>query len=109
MSNSTIYRWIHGSGAKAPSPEQIVAFCDALDLDPAVPFRILWPGRASSSDDHRADQAPDIDPVVAAIARKLEDPNLPDSERDFLRETLRMLAARPSQTAESRTVRRGRR
>lgn len=106
ISNSTIYRWANNTGAKMPSPDQLVAFCDALDLDPTVPFKILWPGKHHQQVPTPPAQLP---PEVQAIARKLQDPNLPPNEAYHLLETLRQLAARPTAPAAARVVSRRKR
>jgi transcriptional regulator with XRE-family HTH domain len=103
ISNSTIYRWLHSTGMRMPGPEQVAAFCKAAGIDPMRAFEILW------LDNHPqpTDPAP-LDPELEAIARKLADPRLPESERYYLRETIRQLAARPVTPVSSRPVRRRR-
>lgn len=106
IGSNTIYRWRDGRGVRAPLPEQVVAFCDAVGVPASQAFAILWPGK---HDGGRATAPQPLDdPDVVAIARKLADPNLPEVERYHLRETLRMLAARPVQPPDARPVRRRR-
>lgn len=93
ISDPTIYRWRDGKGVRLPLPEQVLAFCDALDIDPAVAFRVLWPGKDERPTEPEPPPLPD---EMVAIARKLEDPNVSEAEKYLLRETLRQLAARPS-------------
>lgn len=102
IGSNTIYRWRDARGIKAPSPEQVVAFCDALGLPAAQAHRILWPGQH----DTPAPAAPEpaLPEDLVAIARKLHDPALPGPERYYLQETLHQLAARPSRPEASRPL-----
>lgn len=88
---ATIYRWLDGDWETAPKAEVVERFCDALDIPTQAAFSILWPGKAGA--------ATVTEPLPAnadaeAVQRKLNDPNTPESEKAFLRETLRMLAIR---------------
>lgn len=92
IGNQTIYRWINAEGKELPAPETVVAFCDAIDLPPDEPFRILWPGKNEPA----PEPAPmPVDPDLQTLMRKLRDPNVSEFEREFIRETLRQLADRP--------------
>jgi transcriptional regulator with XRE-family HTH domain len=92
VSDPTIYRWRNGDWKKGPDPDQVVAFCDALDINPTIAFAILWPGKK--------DSAPAVEPIVLdadyqTLMRKLADDGVPEFEKHFIRETLRQLADRP--------------
>jgi transcriptional regulator with XRE-family HTH domain len=92
IGDNTIYRWANGDWKRAPQPDQIVAFCDALDISPSVPFGILWPGK------NEAVPAPaplPTDENYQVLMRKLNDPAVGEFEKEFIRETLRQLADRP--------------
>lgn len=92
IGNNTIYRWKEGTWKKdGPRPEQIVAFCDVLDIPPQLAFDILWPGK---SDRAQATEPWPLDSDMETVLRKLEDPNVPEQEKYLIRETLRSLAAR---------------
>ena len=103
IGNPTIYRWANGTGKELPNPEQVLAFCDALDIPAAAAFSILWPGKTEL----RAEPEPiPMDADLQTLMRKLNDPNVSEFEREFIRETIRQLADRPIQ--RSRTVKRTR-
>lgn len=106
IGSNTIYRWRDAAGIRQPRPEQVVAFCDALGLPAAEALAILWPGE---HDPPAPEPEPLADPDLVVIARKLQDPALPESERYHLRETLRQLAARPDRPETARPPLRGRR
>lgn len=96
IGDQTIYRWRNGTLKKLPFPEQVVAFCDALDITTKFPFLILWPGKN--------DEAAEPEPIVLdsnyqALQRKLQDPAVPEFEKLFIQESLRQLADRPSNPA----------
>jgi len=106
IGNQTISRWRNGTLKELPNPEQVVAFCDALDIDPAIPFGILWPGKSEA--------APRPEPIVfdadyQALQRKLNDPHVSEFEKAFIRESLRQLVDRPGRPAEQQTPQRSRR
>lgn len=106
IGNPTIYRWAKGDGKDLPNPEQVLAFCDALDIPSAAAFTILWPGK----NELRAQPEPiPMDADLQTLMRKLSDPNVSEFEREFIRETLRQLADRPVQRERplKRTRRRG--
>lgn len=99
IGSNTIYRWRDGAWVKGPLPDQVVAFCDALDIPPAVAFAVLWPGK---NDPAPAVEPPPMDPDVAELLRRLADPNVPANERYHLLETVRSLVARRSSTRPPR-------
>lgn len=105
ISPNTIYLWRSGTQWKTfPKGESVEAFCDALSIPPGVAFAILWPGR----DTKPAEPAPiDTLPELVTLARKLNDPSVPEHERHLIRETLRMLANRPTISAEAVRHRKG--
>lgn len=96
IGNPTIYRWRDGGGKHLPLAEQVLNFCDALDIDPTIPFGILWPGK-------NAESPAVADPIYLddnyqILMRKLADPNVDEFEKEFIRETLHGLAVRPAGT-----------
>jgi transcriptional regulator with XRE-family HTH domain len=94
ISNQSIYRWRDGNWARSPQPEQVVAFCDALDVPPTAAFAILWPGKSSKP--AAPDPAP-MDPDVEALLRMLASPSTSDDDRLVIRATIRGLVARSSE------------
>lgn len=106
IGNNTIYRWRDGGGKELPNPEQVLAFCDALDIPPVAAFSILWPGK------NEALPAPGpiaLDGDFQSLMRILNDPNTSDFDREFIRETIRQLVDRPMRPgrAPQRTRRSG--
>lgn len=105
ISNATIYRWRDGTGTRSPLPEQVVAFCDALGIPPAVPFAILWPGR----DDKPAEPEPlpadpDIERQMRELLRRIADPNVAEAEKLTIRATIRHLAGEPAPAGRRRAA-----
>lgn len=100
VGDSTIYRWRDGQMTRSPLPEQVVAFCDALDIPPSAAFSILWPGRT----ERPAEPEPmPLDSDLQTVLRRLRDPDVPEQEKFLIRETLRSLAARsPERTPKGR-------
>lgn len=90
VGRSTIYRWMNGDWERAPLPEQIEGFCDALDIPPQAALVILWPGKGTRP----VRPTPELDPDVELLLRRLEDPNVPAAEKYHIRETIKGLANR---------------
>jgi transcriptional regulator with XRE-family HTH domain len=106
IGNQTIYRWIKAEGKELPEPDRVVAFCDAIDVPPDEPFRILWPGK---NDPATAPEPIPLSGDLALLMRRLHDPSVSEFEKEFIRETVRQLAARPARPGHEpkRTRRRG--
>lgn len=91
MGDSTIYRWRDGDWKRSPMAEQVVAFCDALDISPEPAFRILWP----SKQDRPVEPEPAPLPAdVQEIVRRLRDPNVSEQEKYYITRTLGSLIGR---------------
>lgn len=103
IGSNTIYRWRDGRGLTLPKPEQVVSFCDTVGQPAQVALRILWPGK---HDEAPPAEMPAIPDDLLVIARKLQDPNVPERERYYLQETIRQLADRPTHPATERVLRR---
>jgi len=88
IGNPTIYRWRDGDWAKAPSPDAVLAFCDALDIDPRHAFAILWPGKNEAAP--LPEPAP-MDPDMERLMRRLRDPKVTEAEKITIRATIRHL------------------
>jgi hypothetical protein len=97
VGSSTFHRWRAGQFATAPDIGKIVQFCEGLGL-PAEPAL-----RALGLDDGRGETTPEppMDPEIRRILRGLNDPNVPDSEKQFAREMLKMLASRITKSRSS--------
>lgn len=96
VSRQTINRWTRGDWVSDPEARRVVAFCEGLGLDAAVAFGILGWDRSTPA--RPAPSAPPMDPDVAALLRRLADPNVSDLEKFHIRETVRYLAHRPPLT-----------
>lgn len=83
ISRSTLYRWLRGDWRQDPQAKEVVAFADALDIPAERPFKILWPGKAQRAE--VPEPLPFADPDMAALARDLRDPNVPDEEKYHIR------------------------
>lgn len=92
VSRQTINRWTRGDWVSDPEAGRVVAFCEGLGLDVAVAFGILGWDRSGPARPTRNE--PPMDPDVAAILRRLADPNVSDLEKFHIRETIRYLANR---------------
>jgi transcriptional regulator with XRE-family HTH domain len=93
IDNGTIYRWRDATGKRLPTPESVVAFCDALGIPPAVAFAILWPGKDDQAPEAEPlPQDPDIERQMRELLRKISDPNVPEAEKVTIRATIRHLA-----------------
>jgi hypothetical protein len=91
VSNQSIYRWLKADPADGPPlPDQIEAFCDATDQDPAVPFGILWPGRGRALP--KVAPLPDTD--LEELGRRLQHPRTSRAEKTVIRETIRFLLSK---------------
>lgn len=106
IGDQTIYRWRNGDWTEGPKPDQIVAFADACDVNPADAFAILWPGKKDTP------PAPEplaiTDPDLLLIAQRLADPNVDDIEKWYIQQQLQQMVARPKRPADrpGRTIRR---
>ncbi len=100
VSRQTINRWVRGEWASDPEAERVVAFCAGLGLNPTVAFGVLGWNRATPA--RPAPSAPPMDPDVEALLRRLVDPNVSESEKFHIRETVRYLAYRPALSSDAR-------
>lgn len=90
LGRSTFYRWKRGEVA-TPQPNQVRQFCEGLGLSVRDAARTLgWNGAKIPVDPN-----PPMDADVRTILRILADPRVSQADKDFIRETLRMLARRP--------------
>lgn len=97
ISNPTIYRWRDGTWTKAPDPDAVAAFCDALDISPSVAFSILWPGKNDQAQQPEPlPLDPDIERQIRALVRKIADPNVSESEKLTIRTMIQHLAGEPA-------------
>lgn len=90
MATSTFHRWRVGEGRGLPELDRVRAFCEAVGVSVDEAMRAL--GMTDSGPQPTAE--PPLDRDVLVILRRLADPNTPESERQFIRMTLQMLAGR---------------
>lgn len=88
---ATLYRWLNAEWKEAPKPDQIEKMCDALDIAPAIPFALLWPGKTGAP---TTPQPLPPNPDFDLLQRRLNDPNTPEAEKYFIRETISTLLIR---------------
>jgi transcriptional regulator with XRE-family HTH domain len=109
IGSQTIYRWRGQDWEReGPKPDQLVAFCNALGVSTREPFAILWAGDIDGTPP--VEPLAISDPDLLTLARKLNDPNVPETEKFFIQETIAQLAARATKPAPTtaRVVRRAR-
>ncbi|MEV4757646.1 XRE family transcriptional regulator [Micromonospora sp. NPDC049559] len=94
VSRQTINRWVRGEWASDPEAERVVAFCEGLGISPTVAFGVLGWDRGTAA--RPTPSTPEMDPDVAALLRRLVDPNVSDAEKFHIRETIRYLAYKPT-------------
>ena len=87
---STFHRWQKGNFATAPDLDKVRAFCQGLGVSPAGALAAL--GLAPERDNPQPE--PPMPPEIRTILRKLADPNVSEFDKEFMRETLRLLADR---------------
>lgn len=91
VGENTLYRWQRGDWVAAPDGDNVAAFCDVLNIPRSVATAILWPdkGAPQPQPEPLGDE-----PDIAAILRRLADPNTTEREKYLIRETVRGLANR---------------
>ncbi|MFG3709514.1 helix-turn-helix domain-containing protein [Micromonospora sp. NPDC047730] len=87
ISPSTFHKWQSGEGG-LPKWEKVAAFCTGLEIPVSA-------GAAALGISDRArepEPEPTEDPDLRRLGRILRDPNVPESEKQAIRHTIRMLA-----------------
>ena|SRR5436309_14556120 len=87
LSRQTINRWRRGEWSSDPEPARVVAFCETLGINATKAFGILGWDRSVPEPER-----PPMDPDVEALLRRLFDPLVSDTEKYYMRETIRYLA-----------------
>lgn len=90
VATSTFHRWRNNEGRGLPELDRVRAFCDAVGASVDEAMRVL--GMTDAELEPTAE--PPLPRDVLVILRRLGDPNTPESERQFIRMTLQMLAGR---------------
>lgn len=96
IGSSTLHRWLDGDFEKAPRADLVEAFCDVLDIPTRIPMGILWPGKGGDQQMEPEPLPLPVSDTIAAIQRKLADPNISDREKGLINDTLDFLAGRRS-------------
>jgi transcriptional regulator with XRE-family HTH domain len=93
--SSTFHRWRRGEVRTMPGLDKVRAFCEGIgaDMDDALAALGLTGERDNPEPE------PILDPDLRLILRRLHDPNVPETEKIFIRESLRMLADRSRRRA----------
>jgi len=91
LSRQTLNRWRRGELSGDPEPARVVTFCETLGIDPSEAFGVLGWERTGPAGSDAA-----MDPDVAALLRRLFDPEVSETEKYYMRETIRYLANRQS-------------
>lgn len=102
VGRTTLHRWTGGDWTEDPQAAKVRDFCDSVGVDVDQAFHILWPSRNRGRPDEP--EPPALDPDIVRLLRKISDPNTPKFEREFIQESLRLLALRADQSP--RTTRR---
>lgn len=92
---STIHRWRRGE--IAPTVDKVRQFCAGLGLSPREALAAL-----GVTEGDAAPPEPIVDPDIIALLRKLQDPNVNDETKTYIRTTLQMLANMPVQPRKRR-------
>jgi transcriptional regulator with XRE-family HTH domain len=90
IDRATLWRW--ESGRQRPENGEMVAAVAELfgaDLDEALAAAGLRPAEVV-----QVEPDPPLDPLLAAILRILEDKNVPEDEKEYMRSTMRRMVER---------------
>jgi hypothetical protein len=90
VATSTFHRWRTADGKGLPKLPQVRAFCAATGASIEEAMRVL----GMTDDAPAPTPEPPLPRDVLIIMRRLADPNTPEAERDFIRQSLSMLAER---------------
>lgn len=93
LTSSTIHRWRRGDfGLRGPSADSVMKFADGMN----VPRKTVGDLLGWSTDEAKVQEAePQLPPDVRELLRRLRDPNVPEQEKQFIRETFKSLVSRP--------------
>lgn len=96
VATSTFHRWRKRQGRGLPELPKVRAFCEATGASIEEAMRVLG---MTDADPEPTPEAP-LPRDVRTIMRRLADPNTPEIDKQFIRLSLRMLAARLPSGAE---------
>jgi hypothetical protein len=88
----TLHRWQgNGLGPQGPNPDLVFRFADGMGEKRETAQQLLeWASEPVAP----AEPEPIAPPEIHVLMRRLNDPAIAKSEKDLIRETLRMLVAR---------------
>ena len=86
---TTFHRWQRGDWERFPRVEKVVAFCVGLD----VPAEAALAALGIRDGNQAPPPEPPLDPDLRRIARILNDPNVSDADKAYVRRTLQVLAS----------------
>jgi hypothetical protein len=95
VATSTFHRWRQQQGRGLPELPKVRAFCEATGASIDEAMRVL--GMTDSAPEPTPE--PPLPRDVRIIMRRLADPNTPEREKDFIRQSLAMLAERAATDA----------
>lgn len=90
VSSATFHRWRTSQGRGLPELPKVRAFCEATGASIDDAMAALGMTDAAPV----ATPEPPLPREVRIIMRRLEDPNVAEVEKDFIRKSLQMLAGR---------------
>jgi hypothetical protein len=90
VATSTFHRWRQQQGRGLPELTRVRAFCEATGASLEEAMRVLGMTDAAPI----PTPEPPLPRDVLIIMRRLADPNTPEAEREFIRQSLAMLAER---------------
>lgn len=90
VATSTFHRWRTAQGRGLPELPKVRAFCDVTGASIDEAMRVLGMTDAAPT----PTPEPPMPRDVRIIMRRLADPNTPEPEREFIRQSLAMLAER---------------
>jgi transcriptional regulator with XRE-family HTH domain len=90
VKSSTFHRWRRGEVRTVPGMDKVRAFCEGVGASLADAMTAL----GMSGERDNPEPEPPMDPDLRLILRRLADPNVPETEKEFIRESIRMLAER---------------
>lgn len=92
VTKSTIYRWAEARAGTTPEAAKVVAFCRAVNRDPAEAYSVL--GWTMKTPTPRQAPPPELARDIELVVRRYLDPSTSDAERYMIRETIHGLARR---------------
>jgi len=87
---TTFHRWARGDVRSTPDIAKVRSFCSGLGLDLDEALAALG---MTGQPENPAPEPP-MPPEIRLLLRRLADPAVPETEKLFIRESLRMLADR---------------